>query len=203
MAGASSGSAAAQAAAGLDFELDTGNLREVLAAVKEFSPKLARELRRSLRSVGDDIIADQRQLLTGKLPGSVAVTGTRNRLVVPKDGRKPYMRKVNVYEERERVARDRNRGMRKAIGAGLKTRVVTGKTRQGVSVRTDRRISGPMAQAWQAKRFRHPVFSTGEYVNQLGQPYFWGPAVAGRDAAAKKIDEAIAAAITEMTKGGA
>ncbi|MGN7703517.1 hypothetical protein [Cellulosimicrobium sp. 22601] len=203
MAGTSSGSAAAQAAAGLDFELDTSNLREVLAAVKEFSPKLARELRRTLRSVGDDIIADQRQLLAGALPGSIAVTGKKTRLVVPKDGRKPYLRQVNVYEERERVARDRNRGMRKAIGAGLKTRVVTGKTRQGVSVRTDRRISGPMAQAWQAKRFRHPVFGGEQYVNQAGQPYFWGPAVAGRDAAAKKIDEAIAAAITKMTKGGA
>jgi len=199
----SSGSAAAQAAAGLDFELDTTNLREVLAAVQDFSPALARQLRRELRTVGADIIADQKRLLGAKLPGSVAVAGTKTRLVVPKDGRKPYLRKVNVYEERERVARDRNRGMRKKIAAGLKTRVVAGKTRQGVSVRTDRRISGPMAQAWQAKRFRHPVFRTGEYVDQLGQPYFWGPAVDGVDAAAQKIDAAIAAALNEMSKGGA
>src|SRR5690606_11987480 len=85
VAPSSSGSAAAQAAAGLDFELDTSNLRDVLAAVKDFSPKLARELRRELRSVGDDIIADQRQLLAGALPGSIAVTGSKTRLVVPKD----------------------------------------------------------------------------------------------------------------------
>ncbi|QIK83111.1 hypothetical protein [Sanguibacter sp. HDW7] len=194
-------SEAASAAASLDFELDTGNLREVLDAAKAFSPKLARELRKELRQVGADIIAEQTKILSGPLPGSVAVTGTKTRIVVPKNGRAPYRRTVNVYEERQRTARDRKRGMRKAIAAGLKTRVVTGKTRQGVAVRTTRSASGSApVQAWQSRRFRHQVFSTGTYVDQLGQPYFWGPAITGRDAAMKKIDAALAAAITEMTK---
>ena len=195
-------SAAAQAATGLDFELDTTNVRDVLEAAKAFSPKLARELRRELRKVGSDIIAEQTKILSGPLPGSIAVTGTKTRLVVPKDGRAPYRRTVNVYEERQRTARTRNRGMRKAIAAGLKTRVVTGKTRQGVSVRTTRSASGDApVQAWQSRRFRHRVFNSDTFVNQLGQPYFWGPAIAGRDAALKKIDAALAAAITEMTTG--
>lgn len=195
---------AAEGDGGVELDLDTSNLRDVLAAVKEFSPALARRLRKELRSVGDDIIAEQRQLLAGALPGSVAVTGTKTRLVAASDGRKAYLRKVNVYEERERVARDRKRGMRKKIGDGLKTRVVTGKTRQGVTVRTDRSIAGPMAQAWQAKRFRHPVFGDrSAFVDQLGQPYFWGPAVAGADAARTKIEKAVADALAEMSKGGA
>ncbi|MFD6093650.1 hypothetical protein ACFWGN_16150 [Oerskovia sp. NPDC060338] len=107
---------------------------------------------------------------------------------------------MNVYEERERTARDRKKGMRRKIAAGLKTRVVTGKTRQGVSVRTTRSISGPMANTWQAKRFRHPVFSHAgsTFVDQAGQPYFWGPAVAGRERAVQQIDAAIAAALAEM-----
>ena len=196
-------SAAADAAAGLSFDLDTTNLREVVAAVKDFSPALARQLRKQLRAVGDDIIADQRSILNGPLPGSIAVVGKKTRLVVPKDGSKPYLRKVNVYEERARAARDRNRGMRKKIGQGLKTRVVTGKTRQGVSVRTDRRIGGEMSQVWQAKVFRHQAFGREPWIHQRGQQYFWGPAVEGREAAAKKIDDAIAEAINEMTKGGA
>lgn len=185
---------------GPQFELDTSNLREVLAAAKEFSPALARDLRRELRTVGDDIIAGQRQILAGPLPGSVAVVGQRTRLVVPSDGRRPYRRTVNVYEERERVARDRKKGMRSKIAAGLKTRVVTGKTRQGVSVRTTRSISGVMANVWQARRFRHPVFSHAgsTFVDQLGQPYFWGPAVAGREQAAKKVEDAIAATLDKM-----
>lgn len=185
---------------GPEFELDTSNVRDVVAAVKEFSPALARRLRKDLRSTGDEIIAGQKAILAGPLPGSIAVTGRRTRLVTPSDGRRPYLRTVNVYEERERTARDRKKGMRRKIAAGLKTRVVTGKTRQGVSVRTTRSISGPMANTWQAKRFRHPVFSHAgsTFVDQAGQPYFWGPAVAGRERAAQQIEAAITAALAEM-----
>lgn len=184
----------------IEVELDTSDLREVLGAVKDFSPALARRLRKDLRTTGDGIIAEQKAILAGPLPGAVSVAGRKTRLVTPRDGRRPYLRTVNVYEERDRVARDRKKGMRQKIAAGLKTRVVTGKTRQGVSVRTTRSISGPMANAWQARIFRHPVFSHagGTFVNQYGKPYFWGPAVAGREEAAKKVEAAIAAALAEI-----
>jgi hypothetical protein len=195
-------SASSAAASGLDFELDVSNLREVLGSVKEFSPALARKLRKELRGTGDDIIADQQRVLDGPLPPGVAVTGKRTRLIVPKDGSKPYFRRVNVYEERERAANNRtSRGMRQGIKRSLKTRVVAGKTRQGVQVRANSKTSD-MTHAWQAKIFRHPVFShTGKFVHQRGQQYFWGPAVRGRDRAAIKVDQAIAQALTEMSKG--
>lgn len=195
-------SASASAAADLGFELDVSNLREVLGAVKDFSPALARKLRKELRGTGDEIIADQGRILDGPLPPGVAVAGKRTRLIVPQDGRKPYFRRVNVYEEREAAARNRkSRGMRRDIKQALKTRVVAGKTRQGVQVRANSKNS-PMTHAWQAQIFRHPVFShTGRFVHQRGQPYFWAPAVKGRDRAAIKVDQAIAAALAEMSKG--
>jgi len=193
----------AASAQGLDIELDVSNLREVLASVKKFSPALARKLRKDLRGTGDEIIADQQQALDGPLPPGVAVAGKRTRLIVPKDGRKPYFRRVNVYEEREAAARNRpSRGMRQGIKRSLKTRVVAGKTRQGVQVRANSRVS-PMTHAWQARIFRHPVFSTGKFVHQRGQQYFWAPAVKGRDRAAIKVEQAIASALSEMSKGGA
>lgn len=196
-------SASAAAAQGLDIELDVTNLREVLAAVKEFSPALARKLRKDLRGTGDEIIADQHQILDGPLPAGVQVAGKRTRLIIPKDGSKPYFRRVNVYEERETAARNRkSRGTRRDIKRSLKTRVVAGKTRQGVQVRADSKIS-PMTHAWQARIFRHPVFAhTGQFVHQRGQQYFWAPAVKGRDRAAIKVDQAIASALAEMSKGG-
>lgn len=198
--------AAAAAADGLSFELDAGNLREVLTAAKEFNPTLARGLRKRLRTVGNDIIAEQRQVLAGPKPPGVAVAGKTTRLVYRKDTGKPYLRRVNVYEERERVARDYKGGLRRRIGQGLKTRVVTGKTRQGVAVRTTRRTE-EMSVGYQSKIFRHPVFAGrgrgggGSFVYQRGMPYFWGPALRGRTAAARKIDEALADAINEIAKG--
>lgn len=200
MAGPTASQSAAQ---GLSFDLDTANLREVIGAVKAFSPALARKLRKDLRATGDEIIADQGQILDGPLPPGVVVAGKRTRLIVPEDGSKPYFRRVNVYEEREAASRNRrSRGMRRDIKRSLKTRVVAGKTRQGVQVRADSKIS-PMTHAWQARIFRHPVFATGQFVHQRGQQYFWAPAVKGRERAARKVDEAIADAINEMTKNGA
>ena len=152
--------------------------------------------------VNDGVCCNPCPELFGPLPGKIAITGKKTRLIVPKDGSKPYVRRVNVYEERARVARDRNRGMRKQIARGLKTRVVAGKTRQGVQVRTDRRIGGEMSQVYQAKIFRQPVFSHagGTFVPQAGKPYFWQPAVRGAEAAAKKVDEAIADTLKQMTR---
>lgn len=183
---------------GVQVEIDTSDLRAVLAAAKEHSPALARALRKRLRGTGESIIAEQRSILDGPLPGNAAKAGTRLRLVAARDGRKGHVRTVNVYKD---VATKRNRstGMRERIKASLKTRVVAGTTRQGVNVRAQTRTGGPMAIAWQSRRFRHPVFDTGRFVEQKGQPYFWGPAIAGRDRARAEIERALADAAAEIS----
>jgi len=185
------------------FTIEAENLREILGALKEFEPKLARDTRRELRKVGDEIIAEQRSLLGGAPPPRIAVTGAKTRLVVPKDGRAPYFRKVNVYEERERGMRDYNRGMRKKIGEGLKTAVSTGQRSSGVTIRTNRRAGGEMSQVYQSRKFRHPVFGTAgsTFVYQQGVPYFWGPAYKGAGRAADAVDTILADAINTMAKG--
>lgn len=189
---------AARAGASPEITLDTRNLTEVLAAVKEFSPALARQLRKRLRGTGEHIIADQRAVLDGPLPGNAAKSGTRLRLVAPANGRKGYLRRVNVYKD-VATKRSRSSGMREQIKASLKTRVVAGKTRQGVNVRAEVRTGGVMAIQWQARRFRHPVFATETFVDQKGQPYFWGPAMAGREQARQEIEQAIADAVAEIS----
>lgn len=183
---------------GVQVEIDTSDLRAVLAAVKEHSPALARALRKRLRGTGEAIIAEQRSALDGPLPGNAAKAGTRLKLVAPRDGRKGHIRTVNVYKD-VATKRHRSTGMRERIKASLKTRVVAGSTRQGVNVRAETRIGGRMAIAWQARRFRHPVFDTGQFVEQKGQPYFWGPAIAGREKARAEIEQALADAAAEIS----
>ncbi len=181
-----------------EITLEAKNLREVLQAAKEVSPALARQLRKRLRGSGEAIITAQRAILDGPLPGNAAKAGTRLKLVATSDNRRAYLRKVNVYKD-VATKRTRSRGMRESIKASLKTRVVAGTTRQGVNVRAETRVAGVMAIQWQARRFRHPVFGGEEFVDQKGQPYFWGPAVAGREAAKAEIEKAIADALGEAT----
>ena len=185
-----------------DFTLDVSNLREVLGEVKQASPALARSLRKRLRATGDEIIAEQRAVLDGPLPGNAAKSGSKLKLIRPKDGRKSYFRRVNTYDD-VATKRTRSRGMRAGIKKSLKTRVVAGKTRQGVDVRAEQRVAGVMAVQWQARIFRHPVFATGSdektWTTQKGQPYFWAPAIRGRDAAARKVAAAIDEALTEIS----
>lgn len=180
-----------------DFTLDTSNLTQVLAEVKSVSPTLARELRKRLRGTGEEIVAAQRAILDGPLPSGIRKTGTRMKLVKTR-GSNRILRRVNVYEDAE-VGRSRSTGMRAGIKKSLKTRVVAGKTRQGVNVRAERRVGGVMVNAWQARRFRHPVFGTQEWAVQKGQPYFWKPAMEGRDSAARKIGQAIDDALAEIS----
>jgi hypothetical protein len=194
---------AAKSDGDLAVELDPSNLREVLAAAKEFNPALARSLRRKLRSTGDEVIAEQKTELDGPLPPGVQVAGKTTRLILPKDGRRPYFRRVNVYEERARASDNRrSTGMRDRIKDSLRTRVVAGKTRQGVQVRADSRRSD-MTHAWESKLFRHPVFGHGgsTFVPQRGRPYFWGPAVRGRARAAERVGEALTEAVNVISKG--
>lgn len=193
---------AAAAGEGPQFTLDVTNLREVIGAVKEFSPALATSLRRNLRASGEEIIAEQRSILDGPLPGNTAKSGTRLRLVAASDGRRAYVRRVNTFAD-VATKRSRSSGMRARIKASLKTRVVAGASRQGVNVRAEVRTGGLMAIQWQARRFRHPVFYTGgdtkTWTDQKGQPYFWAPVVAGREQAQRKIADAIDQALHEIT----
>lgn len=183
---------------GPEFTLDVSNLRGVITAAKGYSPALARSLRKRLRGTGEAIITEQRAVLDGPLPGNARKTGSKIRWVEPRDGRKGYLRKVNTYDD-VAANRTRSRGMRTKIKASLKTRVVAGTTRQGVNVRAESRIGGAMTHAWQARRFKHPVFGTDEWATQNGQPYFWGPAVAGRAKARAEIEKALADAVAEIT----
>jgi hypothetical protein len=185
-------------AGGVEFDIDAPDLRTLLQALREVEPKLATALRRELRRAGDVIIADQRDILAGPKPGSIAVTGKRWRLVRPKNGGTPYLARRNVYEEGE----SREGGvsnLRDQISRGLKTRVVAGKTRQSVQVRT----TGPnadgynMALVWNKRLFRHPVFghAGSTFVYQQGQPYFFAPIQKNqaevRDRIAAAADDAI------------
>lgn len=174
-----------------EIMIDLSSLRATLAKVKaEQGPKIHRNLRKNLRGVGDGIIADQRALINGPLPGMAQVTGKRIVRVKPKNGRKAYLRAVNVYEAKA-ASRKRTKGMRRAVAASLKTRVVAGTTRSGIRIQANKSVGGVMTKAWNAKVFRHEVFNTGAYVSQYGQPYWWKPIKAGGEEAKKIAIQAI------------
>lgn len=168
------------------------NLREIIANCKAVSPALARDLRRSLRQSGQEIIADQKTELSKPSRGMAVKTGQRLKMVGGKGGKKQYLRAVNVYKE-QAAGRSRSTGMREAIKAGLKTRVVAGKTRSGVSIKAQRPAGSkaPMPAAWNSKVFRHKVFGTDEWVSQYGNPYWWDPIKNGSAEAKKRIEQAI------------
>lgn len=173
-----------------EITITSPNLRKVLADVKQISPKLATNLRRSLRSVGDDILKDQKSILSGPLPGNAVKTGQRIRTIKTKKG-KSYLRAVNVYKA-ESAKRTRSTGMRNRVKASLKTRVVSGTTRSGISIRADKSVGGVMVKGWNKKVIRHPVFGNKEqFISQFGQPYWWEPIRRGQDEARKKALDAI------------
>lgn len=166
--------------AGVQIKPDAAQLRNLLGTFNDLPPKVKTAVRRDLRSTGDDVIAGQRAILDGPLPAGVQAAGKRNTLLINKKTGKPYVRKINVYKDREVQRPGRTSGLREAIKAGLVTRVVTGSTRQGIEVRTQNK-KGPMSTGWNAVRFRHPVFGSKErYVYQGGQPYFFKPVFEGR-----------------------
>ena len=180
------------------------NIREVLARAKEFSPALARDLRRDLRQTGEGIIAAQRQVLSGPLPGNAIKTGQRAKWVTPKNGRKKYLRAVNTYEARA-ASRSRSRGMRERVKASLMTAVMTGARRSGVRIKARKAKGDAMVLTWNKKVFRHPVFSgrSGKrvFTSQYGQPYWWEPIKAGQAVAKEKAEQAINKALEEISRG--
>lgn len=183
-----------------EIQITAVNLREVMASAKAFNPKLQRDLRKSLRGVGDHIIAGQRAKLSAPLPGNAVKTGQTIRLVGGRGGGKQYLRAVNNYKA-ESAKRSRSTGMRRRLMSGLKTRVVTGKTRSGISIRADKSVGGVMTKTWNKKTFRHPVFGTGTYVTQFGQPYWWEPIAKGQREAKELALKAIDDALNTMGKG--
>lgn len=186
---------------GLSFEIDKPDLRGALAALKDIDPKLATNLRRELRESGEDIISQQRRALS-KRPPRVAGASRKLQLIKPRNGRKPYWAFRTTYQPGD----EREGGvshLRDKIASGLRTRVTTGKTRQGVEVRT----TGPrnegvnMARVWQKRQFRHPVFGTGRWSTQFGQDYFFGPVTTElRNNMRHRIDTAVQDALRQAAR---
>ena len=167
---------------------DPAQLRALLALFNDLPPKVKTNTRRELRRTGDEVIAEQRAILDSPLPAGVAVTGKRTTLAFNKKTGRSYVRSVNVYGDADVKRGGRSSGLREGIKAGLVTRVVTGKTRQGIDLRTQN-SKGSMSTGWNAKRFRHPVFGNRQkFVYQAGQPYFFAPVFRGR---AQMIERAI------------
>ncbi len=183
------------------FEFILPDLRGLFTDLKAVSPKLATDVRRELRSTGDDIITAQRRILSGARPGSIKKVGSSYRMVYPKNGRAPYMRIVNTYETGD----DRPGGvddLRSKIRDGLKTSVASGATRSSIQIKTTgpRNYGYNMAKVWQAKRFRHPMFGLG-WMDQQGQPYFWKPAYDGVEDMQKKVARILDTAVANLSKG--
>jgi hypothetical protein len=184
----------------LGFDLEAPDLRRFLDHLKEFNPALARELRKELRASGDAIIAEQRAILSGPKPGSVKKVGTRPVLIRPKNGRSPYIAQRNIYESG--VSSNRSRGMRNEIKAGLKTRISTSATKQGINIRTTK-AGAPMSIPWQSAIFHHPVFSSprqkATWAYQKGQPYFWSPVLRGYVQVRARVADAIDRALQKIS----
>jgi hypothetical protein len=186
----------------LKFTLEDPDLKGALDAIKAFSPALARGVRRELRKDAATITAAQKAELDGPLPGNARVGGQRIAWITPKNGRKGYAAVRNVYVD-VATKTGGHTGLRDKIKAGLSTRITTGKTRNGIMIRS----GGPMidgfkmAVVWQSKKFRHPVFNehgVGPYVYQKGQPYFWSPITRQFVQVRQHIADAINTALDEI-----
>jgi hypothetical protein len=65
---------------GIEFDINSPDLRSLIQQVREVEPKLATALRRELRQAGTDIIADQRQQLGGGEVRDQIAAGLRTRI---------------------------------------------------------------------------------------------------------------------------
>jgi hypothetical protein len=160
---------------------DTDQLRALLKTFNDIPPAEKTGIRRELRATGDKIIAAQRAILDGPLPAGVAVIAKTRLFKVAKNGNISILSR-NTYGDRAVQRPGRSSGLRAAIKAALATRVVTGTTRQGISI-TTQNSKAPMSTGWNSKRFRHPVFGDkNNMVYQAGEPYFYAPVFEGRNA---------------------
>lgn len=186
-------------AGGLSFDIETPDLRGLLDGLKEIDPKLATNLRRELRRSGEQIIAEQKKVLSGR-PPRVGSSTKKLRLISPRNGDRPYFAFRTTYQPGDtRTGGVSN--LRDKIAAGLRTRVSTGKNRQSIEVKTTGPRNGGfnMARVWQSAQFRHPVFgNTNDWSTQFGQPYFFGPVTDElRELMRTRIGEAVEDAIAQ------
>lgn len=170
-------------------EVDKAHLRDLLALMTYLPPAIRRDTRRDLRAVGDDVIAAQREILSGPLPKGVRKTGQTRDLGVRR-GKLRVVRK-NTYGETDVKNGGRSTGMRAGIKAGLRTRILTSARNIGVDVKSTGPRDGKFNKAkfWNGPKFRHPSFGKKPYVYQAGQGYFFGPARAGYNDMIKRAEE--------------
>lgn len=163
---------------GVRVEVDPRQFAATLRAIKEFSPALATATRKRLRLAGADTVkAVQAEVLAG------------GRTVTWRVGSKGKTKTGNI-------------GLRAGIANGTKMAIVAGKTRQGVSIKTDSSRLGPgqaaMVKAWNKPSFRHPVFDSGAWVSQAGRPYFGSVINKHKQDFADAVNAALADAVREM-----
>lgn len=182
----------------LDVEV-RGNIREVLADLREFDRKAATATRRKMRQAGDDAIAEMRSILAEPPPGNVSgvkTALTRRRL----DGTVASSRRIRVTGfTTVASAGRRSRGKREQVAAQLKPRLVTGQTRQTFKITGS---GGPFARAYNMPYFRHPVFGSGAWATQAGRPYFGAVVLRHSPQIRSRIMEALDEAIDAMADHG-
>lgn len=152
----------------LEVDLRIRDLRQILADLKAVEPKLATALRRNIRDAA-----------------KVAAKASQDEVRKP-----PPPRIVRAGSNRPRPA---SKGSREQAAKGIRVQIATGQRTQGVRIVQTQR---GFAKAYNAKRFRHPVFDDGVWVEQQGRPYF-GAVIAAHK---KDVQAAIEKALDEATR---
>lgn len=87
--------------------------------------------------------------------------------------------RAEVMKTPRSKGRGRSRGLRRGIAAGVKVTLSTSSTKSGVVIQATGGKLPPdmrrLVRAYNKPKFRHPVFGTGEWVEQAGRPYFAAP----------------------------
>lgn len=188
---------------GLWAEIPNESVKSLRESLQSMPKSIARDARRDLRHVGDAIIAEQKGILDGSLPGKVVASGKEFHTIHYKSGTTRVVTRTR-YAALARAGKDSSGAMRAGIGAGLRTRIVAGKTRSGLNIQTTSSRMPPgkewMPKTWQKKRFRHPVFNGGGWASQAGQPYFFAPVIKGRNDMVRRMNTIIDDAMKEASK---
>ncbi len=180
------------------------NLRGIVDDLKQISPKLATDMRRSLRGTGESIITEQRSILAS-VPVGAAVSRTRYSLA-NRNRRGGYRRGPRVRElggariiglEAQASARGYHTGLRDQVAANLTTKVGTPRTGRGASVRVASGKPFWGNKALNSKKWRHPIFApskTPPFAEQAGNQYFQrgvaGGIIEARQALIDVVDDA-------------
>lgn len=181
------------------------NLKAELEALKEFDPKLARAVRRELRNTGKRVIGYMQAEIDKPPRGLVTGVKKETRYTTRRSSLRrsgvEITRRQFVTEVEASGARGRSRGSRdEQIKPRLAVAIMTGERRSGI------RFRGPapkgFAGAYNRPRWRHPVFGTGEWVEQAGRPYFGKVVTERREELARAVLDALDDALSQMNQGG-